>query len=352
MYQKFKRIANVGLVLAFGLCSTSVFAQDFCNTSSHSGTSVTKTANATGTIGDVGYEIWSDGGNNSATFYSDGSLSCAFSNAPDYLCRSGLSFNSDKTYSQLGQIYADFKVNISETSNIGYSYIGVYGWSKSPLIEYYIVDSWGSQYRPGDWVASNGSKKGTFTIDGAQYDVYTNVRSDAASIEGTTTFTQFFSIRKEARNCGTIDITAHFKKWAELGMTLGNMYEAKVLGEAGNATSGTASGKFDFPYAKVYIGGTSSSSSAITLSSSSSEAQSSSSYDVQSSSSTTAIASAIAPVATSGSFQVFNMLGNSIGKIEVQNGASISEVLFAKFGEPGVYMIKQGAIVKAISVRK
>ena len=335
MYQKFKRIANVGLVLAFGLCSTSVFAQDFCNTSSHSGTSVTKTANATGTIGDVGYEIWSDGGNNSATFYSDGSLSCAFSNASDYLCRSGLSFNSDKTYSQLGQIYADFKVAISETSNVGYSYIGIYGWSKSPLIEYYIVDSWGSQYRPGDWVASNGSKKGTFTIDGAQYDVYTNVRTDAASIEGDkTTFTQFFSIRKEARNCGTIDITAHFKKWAELGMTLGNMYEAKVLGEAGTTTGG-ASGKFDFPYAKVYIGGTSSSSS-----------------DTQSSSSTTALASASTPVATSGSFQVFNMLGNFIGKIEVQNGASISDVIFTKFGEPGVYMIKQGAIVKAISVRK
>ncbi|OIP51031.1 MAG: hypothetical protein AUK31_04660 [Fibrobacteres bacterium CG2_30_45_31] len=335
MYQKFKRIANVGLVFAFGLCSTSVFAQDFCNTASHSGTSVTKTANATGTIGDVGYEIWSDGGNNSATFYSDGSLSCAFSNAPDYLCRSGLSFNSDKTYSQLGQIYADFKVAISETSNVGYSYIGIYGWSKSPLIEYYIVDSWGSQYRPGDWVASNGSKKGTFTIDGAQYDVYTNVRTDAASIEGDkTTFTQFFSIRKEARNCGTIDITAHFKKWAELGMTLGNMYEAKVLGEAGTTTGG-ASGKFDFPYAKVYIGGTSSSSS-----------------DTQSSSSTTALASASAPVPTSGSFQVFNMLGNFIGKIEVQNGASISDIIFTKFGEPGVYMVKQGAIVKAISVRK
>ena len=221
--------------------------------------------------------------------------------------------------------------------------IGIYGWSKSPLIEYYIVDSWGSQYRPGDWVASNGSKKGTFTIDGAQYDVYTNVRTDAASIEGNKTFTQFFSIRKEARNCGTIDITAHFKKWAELGMTLGNMYEAKVLGEAGNSNGG-ASGKFDFPYAKVYIGGTSSSSSAVTSSSSSS--------DTQSSSSTTALASASAPVATSGSFQVFNMLGNFIGKIEVQNGASISDVIFTKFGEPGVYMVKQGAIVKAISVRK
>ncbi len=348
MYQKFKRVTNVGFILAFGLCSTSVFAQDFCNTASHSGTSVTKNANATGTIGDVGYEIWFDSGNNSATFYSDGSISCSFSNASDYLCRSGLSFNSDKTYTQLGQMYADFKVTISNTSNVGYSYIGIYGWTKSPLIEYYIVDNWGSQYRPGSWV---GTSKGTFTIDGAQYDVFTNVRNNAPSIEGNTTFTQYFSIRKEARSCGTIDITAHFKKWAELGMTLGNMYEAKVLGEAGTVNGG-ASGQFDFPYAKVYIGGTSSSSSVVTPSSSSAETQSSSSSDAESSSSTTAITTAITPVATSGSFQVFNMLGNFIGKIEVQNGASISDVLFAKFGQPGVYMVKQGAIVKSISVQK
>ncbi|MFA6836843.1 MAG: glycoside hydrolase family 11 protein [Fibrobacteraceae bacterium] len=334
MSKNFAKIAKAGLALTFGLFSTNAFA-DACSTASHSGTNITETANKTGTIGDIGYEIWFDSGNNSATFYSDGSFSCTFSNASDYLCRAGLSFNSDKTYSQLGHMYADFQVNISGTSNIGYSYIGIYGWTKSPLIEYYIVDSWGSQYRPGSWV---GTLKGTFTIDGAEYDVYTNTRTNQPSIEGNATFTQFFSIRKEARNCGTIDITAHFEKWAELGMTLGNLYEAKVLGEAGT-TSGGASGQFDFPYAKVYIGSPSSSSSSDVLSSSSSSNQ-------------TSIATGIAPIATSGSFQVFNALGNFMGTVEVKNGASISGIIFTKFGKPGVYLAKQGSTVKAISVKK
>ena len=336
MRKRFADIASAGIILAFGLCSTTVFA-DACSTASHSGTSVTKTANATGTIGDVGYEIWFDSGNNSATFYSDGSLSCKFSSASDYLCRSGLSFNSDKTYSQLGHLYADFQVNVSGTSNVGYSYIGIYGWTKNPLIEYYIVDDWGSQYRPGSWV---GTSKGTFTIDGAEYDVYTNTRTQQPSIEGTATFTQFFSIRKTARSCGTIDITAHFEKWASLGMTLGNMYEAKVLGEAGN-TSGGASGTFDFPYAKVYIGGASSSS-----------AKSSSSVATSSSTGITSITTGITPIITSGTFQVFNTLGNYIGKIDVRSGTDLSDAIFIKFGKPGVYMIKQGNVVRAVAVKK
>src|SRR5574344_182319 len=108
MFKNFANIAKAGIVLAFGLCSTGAFA-DACSTAFHSGTSVTNTANATGTIGDIGYEIWFDSGNNSAPCYSDGSLSCKLSSASDSLGRRGLSYNSDKTYAQLGHRYADFQ---------------------------------------------------------------------------------------------------------------------------------------------------------------------------------------------------------------------------------------------------
>jgi len=223
---------------------------DFCSTSQHSGESVTENSNKVGSINGIGYELWADSGSNSATFYSDGSFSCSMQSAGDYLCRSGLSFDSTQTHDQIGQITADFKLVKENVSNVGYSYVGIYGWTRDPLVEYYIVDNWLSPDRPGSWVGN--VCHGDFDIDGAQYTVYENDRF-GPSIDGDTQFKQYFSIRQTARDCGRIDITAHFKQWESLGMKLGKMHEAKVLGEAGNG-SGGVSGTADFPYAKVYIG--------------------------------------------------------------------------------------------------
>ncbi|OUM67390.1 family 11 glycoside hydrolase [Piromyces sp. E2] len=242
---KFSRVTLLSLASAL-----AVNAQSFCNGAKHSGQSIVVNSNRVGSIGGVGYELWADSGSNSATFYSDGSFSCSFRSAKDYLCRAGLSFNSDKTHQQIGHMYADFKLVKQGIQNVDYSYVGIYGWTRNPLVEFYVVDNWLSQYRPGDWVGNK--KHGDFTIDGAQYTVYENTRY-GPSIEGNTQFKQYFSIRKQARDCGTIDITAHFQQWEKLGMKMGKMHEAKVLGEAGSNGGGT-SGTADFPYAKVYIG--------------------------------------------------------------------------------------------------
>jgi len=263
-----KNVAKVAFVLAFGL-ATSASAQSFCN-ATHSGTSTTSSKSyEEGTIGDNGYKIWYDEGNNSATFYSDGSFSCSFSGSKDYLCREGKAYDKTKTWKELGHLYADFSVSMSDLSGIGYSYIGIYGWSVDPLIEWYIVDNWGSKYRPGSWM----TKKGEITVDGDTYEVYTNVQNNQPAITGgNATFTQYFSIRNTARSCGTIDISAHFEAWEKMNLNLGKIYEAQILGEGGN-TSGGASGKFDFKYAKVYVsdnGGTSSGTSSASVASSSS----------------------------------------------------------------------------------
>jgi len=231
--------------------AVAVKAQSFCSNAKHSGTSTVVNSNKVGNIGNVGYELWADSGSNSATFYSDGSFSCSFRSAKDYLCRAGLSFDSTKTHDQIGHIYADFKLVKQNIQNVDYSYVGIYGWTRNPLVEFYVVDNWLSQYRPGDWVGNK--KHGDFTIDGARYTVYENSRY-GPSIDGNTQFKQYFSIRQQARDCGTIDITAHFQQWEKLGMRMGKMHEAKVLGEAGSNGGGT-SGTADFPYAKVYIGG-------------------------------------------------------------------------------------------------
>jgi hypothetical protein len=46
------------------------------------------------------------------------------------------------------------------------------------------------------------------------------------------TFDQYFSIRRTARQCGTISVSEHFTQWEEFGLDLGNLHEIKLLVEA------------------------------------------------------------------------------------------------------------------------
>lgn len=109
-----------------------------------------------------------------------------------------------------------FDATFSPTDN-GNAYLSVYGWTTSPLIEYYIVENLG-EYDPG----SAGTYKGTVESDGSTYKIYTAERTNAASIEGTSTFTQFWSIREDTRSSGTVTTTNHFNAWESLGMTMGS----------------------------------------------------------------------------------------------------------------------------------
>lgn len=46
--------------------------------------------------------------------------------------------------------------------------------------------------------------------------------------------------------------------------------------------------------------------------------------------------------ATGKTYQVFDMQGRNLGRVDVANGASVSDALFAKFQKAGIYMVKQG----------
>ena len=250
---------SVACAMAFGLTSAA-FAQDFCSNAQHSGQKVTITSNQTGKIGDIGYELWDENGHGgSATFYSDGSMDCTITGAKDYLCRAGLSLGSNKTYKELGgDMIAEFKLVKSGASNVGYSYIGIYGWMEqvsgapSNLVEYYVIDNTLANDMPGSWIGNE--RKGTITVDGGTYTVYRNTRTGPAiKTSGNVQFYQYFSVRDKPRDCGTINISEHMRQWEKMGMTMGKLYEAKVLGEAGNVNGQVNGGHMDFPHAKVYI---------------------------------------------------------------------------------------------------
>lgn len=93
----------------------------------------------------------------------------------------------------------------------GTALLSVYGWSTNPLVEYYIIES---NYNP----PSFGSQKGSVSSDGSEYTIWENTRTNEPSIEGTSTFNQYISVRQSQRTSGTVTVENHFNAWANLGM--------------------------------------------------------------------------------------------------------------------------------------
>ena len=160
----------------------------------------------------------------------------------DFLAHLGLDFPGTKSYTSYGTIQAEFSETKTGTSG-GFSSIGIYGWTHSPCVEWYInEDSFTT-------LAPRGSV--TAVIDGATYYLTTSTTTgtggaNACEAGHTGSWTNITSTRASAHSCGVVTVSDHFAAWAKQGWPVGSLASVHINLEVGGGT-----GSIQFPVANV-----------------------------------------------------------------------------------------------------
>ncbi|GKT46591.1 endo-1,4-beta-xylanase 1 [Colletotrichum spaethianum] len=185
------------------------------------------TPSSQGTHNSYFYSWWTDGA--SPVTYTNGA-----GGSYSVQWQSGGNFVGGKGWKTGGAKTIKYSGTWSPVNN-GNSYLTIYGWTRNPLIEYYIVENHG-EYNPG----SSGTPKGEVTSDGSVYKLYESTRTNAPSIEGTQTFKQFWAIREDKRTGGTVTTQNFFNAWAKAGMSLGTTFDYMIVATEGYKSAGSA----------------------------------------------------------------------------------------------------------------
>jgi endo-1,4-beta-xylanase len=189
------------------------------------------TSNQTGSHNGYFFTYWKDTGSATMTLRGSGRYSVNWNLGSGNFV-GGKGWSSGSPSRRVGY-------NAGVWSPSGNAYLTLYGWTRNPLIEYYVVDSWGSWRPPGT------ASQGTISSDGGSYNLYHVQRVQKPSIEGTKTFWQNWSVRTSKRSTGsnaTITFQNHVNAWNNKGGTwvMGSYNAYQVMATEGFQSSGNS----------------------------------------------------------------------------------------------------------------
>ena len=189
----------------------------------------TISSNQTGTHNGYYWSFWTEGGGSaSMTLGAGGNYSTTWSNIQNFTAGKGWKVGTrDRVVC--------FEGSYNGGSN---GFLAVYGWTKDPLIEYYVVENHGQWDPPGN--TSDIKNVGSFFSDGDTYDVYQSQRVNKPSIIGNATFYQFWSVRRTKRSSGTVTFKNHVDQWEKSGLKLGTTWDYQIMESEGYGSSGNS----------------------------------------------------------------------------------------------------------------
>lgn len=218
-------------------------------TQKYTSRTVINSNHATGHVGDFFFTHWKDGGSTTLTLEPTGDFNVSWQGG-GYNYVGGPGWHYGDTNRVIGYNFSN------ET---GASYVTLYGWGydksmptsdPAHLVEYYILQRWA--YDP-----SQGAAYGkTFTSNGVEYSTYRSTRQGQPSINGRSTFYQYWSKPSQKQSLGQdheIIFADHVKAWADTGWIIPNMnnldasddptYQVMAIEVFNPGSNGTAAGR-------------------------------------------------------------------------------------------------------------
>jgi endo-1,4-beta-xylanase len=176
----------------------------------------------TGTNNGFFWSLFQQGGSANLTQGSAGNFALSYSNVSDVVAGKG--FNPGSTHS--------IGYNVGFVSG-SFNFIGIYGWTTSPLIEYYVAEM-------GN--VANGTFVNTVSSDGHNYSFFKSQRVNQPSIIGTATFWQYKD-NWGGSNTGSnhvVNMGNHINNWrSHGGQGFGNFNYQILALEAFSGKSGS-----------------------------------------------------------------------------------------------------------------